>query len=68
MPSGPDCPVERMMRDAKVIQIVEGTNEIQRVIVAREWFAACRAPDPAGPGCRTLAAGPGDGDQTQRAE
>jgi alkylation response protein AidB-like acyl-CoA dehydrogenase len=33
-----DYPVERMMRDAKVMQIVEGTNEIQRVIVAREWF------------------------------
>jgi len=33
-----DYPVERMMRDAKVMQIVEGTNEIQRVIAAREWF------------------------------
>ena len=33
-----DYPVERMMRDAKVMQIVEGTNEIQRVVVAREWF------------------------------
>ena len=33
-----DHPVERMMRDAKVMQIVEGTNEVQRVIVAREWF------------------------------
>lgn len=33
-----DYPVERMMRDAKVLQIVEGTNEIQRVVIAREWF------------------------------
>lgn len=31
-----DFPVERMMRDAKVIQIFEGTNQIQRVIVARD--------------------------------
>ncbi len=31
-----EYPVERMMRDAKVTQIYEGTNEIQRVIIARE--------------------------------
>jgi alkylation response protein AidB-like acyl-CoA dehydrogenase len=30
-----DYPVERHMRDAKVLQIVEGTNEIQRNVVAR---------------------------------
>ena len=30
-----DYPVERMMRDAKITQIYEGTNEIQRVIIAR---------------------------------
>ena len=30
-----DFPVERMMRDAKVTQIYEGTNQIQRVVVAR---------------------------------
>ena len=30
-----DYPVERMMRDAKITQIYEGTNEVQRVIVAR---------------------------------
>ena len=29
-------PVERMMRDAKVTQIYEGTNEIQRLVIARE--------------------------------
>jgi alkylation response protein AidB-like acyl-CoA dehydrogenase len=27
-------PVERMMRDAKVIQIFEGTNQIQRMVVS----------------------------------
>ena len=30
-----EYPVERMMRDAKLTQIYEGTNEIQRVVVAR---------------------------------
>ena len=30
-----DFPVERMMRDAKVTQIYEGTNQIQRLVVAR---------------------------------
>ncbi|MDI3420137.1 acyl-CoA dehydrogenase family protein [Streptomyces luteolus] len=30
-----DFPVERLMREAKVLQIVEGTNQIQRVVIAR---------------------------------
>ncbi|MFD8382761.1 acyl-CoA dehydrogenase family protein [Streptomyces sp. NPDC059679] len=30
-----DFPVERYMREAKVLQIVEGTNQIQRVVIAR---------------------------------
>ena len=31
-----DFPVERMMRDAKITQIYEGTNQIQRVVIARQ--------------------------------
>lgn len=31
-----DFPVERMMRDAKLTQIYEGTNQIQRIVVARQ--------------------------------
>jgi alkylation response protein AidB-like acyl-CoA dehydrogenase len=31
-----DFPVERMMRDAKITQIYEGTNQVQRVVIARE--------------------------------
>ncbi len=31
-----EYPVERLMRDAKITQIYEGTNQIQRVVVARE--------------------------------
>jgi alkylation response protein AidB-like acyl-CoA dehydrogenase len=30
-----DYPVERLMREAKVLQIVEGTNQIQRVVIGR---------------------------------
>jgi alkylation response protein AidB-like acyl-CoA dehydrogenase len=30
-----DYPMERYMRDAKITQIYEGTNEIQRVVISR---------------------------------
>lgn len=33
-----DYPVERVMRDLRVHQILEGTNEVMRVIIARELF------------------------------
>jgi alkylation response protein AidB-like acyl-CoA dehydrogenase len=33
-----DYPVERMMRDAKATQIYEGTNQIQRLVIARDIF------------------------------
>jgi butyryl-CoA dehydrogenase len=31
-----DYPVERMMRDAKICEIGEGTSEIQRIVIARQ--------------------------------
>jgi alkylation response protein AidB-like acyl-CoA dehydrogenase len=31
-----DFPVERMMRDAKITQIYEGTNQVQRIVIARQ--------------------------------
>jgi alkylation response protein AidB-like acyl-CoA dehydrogenase len=37
-----EYPVERMMRDAKITQIYEGTNEIQRLVVAREMLREAR--------------------------
>ena len=35
-----EYPVERFMRDAKVTQIYEGTNQVQRVVIAREILKA----------------------------
>jgi alkylation response protein AidB-like acyl-CoA dehydrogenase len=35
-----DYPLERIVRDLRVHQILEGTNEIMRVIIARELFRA----------------------------
>ncbi|EGD43940.1 acyl-CoA dehydrogenase [Nocardioidaceae bacterium Broad-1] len=35
-----DFPLERMMRDAKITQIYEGTNQIQRVVMARQLLSA----------------------------
>ena len=34
-----EYPVEKLMRDAKIYQIYEGTSQIQRVIVSRELLA-----------------------------
>jgi alkylation response protein AidB-like acyl-CoA dehydrogenase len=31
-----EYPVERLMRDAKITQIYEGANQIQRIVIARE--------------------------------
>ena len=31
-----EYPVEKLMRDAKLMQIYEGTNQIQRLVIARE--------------------------------
>jgi alkylation response protein AidB-like acyl-CoA dehydrogenase len=41
-----DHPVERMMRDAKVCEIGEGTNEIQRLIIARHLLEELGAGRP----------------------
>jgi len=35
-----DYPLERMMRDAKITQIYEGTNQVQRLVMARNLFKA----------------------------
>ena len=33
-----DYPVERLMRDAKVTEIYEGTSEIQSIVIARDLY------------------------------
>jgi alkylation response protein AidB-like acyl-CoA dehydrogenase len=45
-----EYPVERMMRDAKITQIYEGTNQIQRLVIAREMLRENRASLLAGVG------------------
>lgn len=37
-----EYPVEKLMRDAKIFQIYEGTAEIQRIVIARELFAQAK--------------------------
>jgi alkylation response protein AidB-like acyl-CoA dehydrogenase len=37
-----EYPLERMMRDAKITQIYEGTNQIQRLVIAREMLKESR--------------------------
>ena len=37
-----DFPAERLMRDAKITQIYEGTNQVQRIVLARELLKAAR--------------------------
>ena len=39
-----DYPVERMMRDAKITQICEGTNQIQRQVMARQLLKGLLIP------------------------
>jgi len=35
-----EYPVERLMRDAKVTSIYEGTSEVQRIVIARDLLNA----------------------------
>jgi acyl-CoA dehydrogenase len=42
-----DYPVEKLMRDAKIMQLYEGTSQIQRLVIARETLLPRRVDDPA---------------------
>ena len=39
-----ELPVERMMRDAKICEIGEGTSEVQRLVIGRSLFRTAEAP------------------------
>ena len=41
-----DYPVQELMREAKIGQIVEGTNQIQRMLIARELLKKLRMVTP----------------------
>jgi alkylation response protein AidB-like acyl-CoA dehydrogenase len=45
-----EYPVERFMRDAKITQIYEGSQEVQRLVIAREMLKETRAATAAGLG------------------
>lgn len=38
-----EYPVEKLMRDAKIFQIYEGTSQIQRIIISRALLSAAKA-------------------------
>jgi alkylation response protein AidB-like acyl-CoA dehydrogenase len=46
-----DFPAERMMRDAKVLQIYEGANEIQRLVISRFMAKQAASREPLFPAC-----------------
>jgi alkylation response protein AidB-like acyl-CoA dehydrogenase len=56
-----DFPAERMMRDAKVLQIYEGANEIQAMVIARQMARQAAGRDPIWPEAMPGAPGIADG-------
>jgi alkylation response protein AidB-like acyl-CoA dehydrogenase len=56
-----DFPAERMMRDAKVLQIYEGANEIQRMVIARAMAEQAAEREPMWPECMPGADGLAEG-------
>ena len=42
-----EYPVEKLMRDAKIMQLYEGTSQIQRLVIAREILAPRQVAEPA---------------------
>jgi len=58
-----DFPAERMMRDAKVLQIYEGANEIQKLVIIRQMLKLAKDREPVWPECM-----PGEGSLTKAAQ
>ena len=54
-----EYPVEKLFRDAKIMQLYEGTSQIQRLVIARETLLPRRVEEPAaGPAALGPLAGP----------
>jgi acyl-CoA dehydrogenase len=41
-----EYPVEKLMRDAKIMQLYEGTSQIQRMVIARETLLPRKVSEP----------------------
>jgi alkylation response protein AidB-like acyl-CoA dehydrogenase len=63
-----DYPAERMMRDAKVLQIYEGSNEIQRLVIARQMLRQALDREPIWPECMPGAPGVESGEEVPAPE
>jgi acyl-CoA dehydrogenase len=61
-----EYPVEKLFRDAKIMQLYEGTSQIQRLVIARETLLPRRAPAPVAHG-QSAAGAASNGAQAQSA-
>jgi acyl-CoA dehydrogenase len=50
-----DYPVEKLFRDAKIMQLYEGTSQIQRLVIARETLLPRHADEPTAAGVESVA-------------
>jgi acyl-CoA dehydrogenase len=62
-----EYPVEKLMRDAKIMQLYEGTSQIQRLVIARELLQPSRAEQPQ-PEARAGAKAGGEANGGEKAE
>ena len=52
-----EYPVEKLFRDAKIMQLYEGTSQIQRLVIARETLLPRQVEEPATVAVQVAAAG-----------
>ncbi len=63
-----EYPVEKLMRDAKIMQLYEGTSQIQRLVIARETLLPRRIEAPVTSGARPSALEPPYGTTAHQAD